>query len=98
MSAKLSDSEIQSRLSALADWKLEKGEITRTISLPSFPAALMFASAVGHLAEAAEHHPDILIKWRHVTLTLSTHDAGGLTIKDFELAAQINALPMPRQS
>lgn len=95
MSAKLSESEIRSRLSALSTWKLESGEITRTFSLPTFPAALLFVSTVGHLAEAANHHPDILIKWRHVTLTLSTHDAGGLTAKDFDLAAQIDALPMP---
>ena len=60
--------------------------------LPGFPAALMFASAVGQLAERADHHPDILISYRKVTLTLSTHSAGGLTEKDFSLAAQINAI------
>ncbi len=95
MSAKLSDSEIQSRLSKLSGWKLANGQITCTFTLPGFPEALVFVGAVGHLAEAANHHPDILIKWRSVTLTLSTHDAGGLTAKDFDLAAQINALPMP---
>jgi len=60
--------------------------------LPSFPAALMFVSAVGQLAERADHHPDILITYRKVTLTLSTHSAAGLTEKDFGLAAQINAI------
>ena len=60
--------------------------------LPSFPAALMFVSAVGQLAERADHHPDILISYRKVTLTLSTHSAGELTEKDFSLAAQINAI------
>jgi 4a-hydroxytetrahydrobiopterin dehydratase len=94
MSAKLSESEIQSRLAKLSGWTVENGEILRTFALPSFPAALVFVSTVGHLAEAANHHPDILIKWRNVKLTLSTHDAGGLTTKDFDLAAQINALPM----
>lgn len=52
----------------------------------------MFASAVGQLAERADHHPDILISYRKVTLTLSTHSEGGLTEKDFSLAAQINAI------
>ena len=95
MTAKLSDSEVKSRLSSLTGWTIENGEITRTFALPNFPAALVFVSTVGHLAEAANHHPDILIKYRNVKLVLSTHDAGGLTAKDFDLAAQINALPMP---
>jgi 4a-hydroxytetrahydrobiopterin dehydratase len=64
----------------------------RTFSLPSFPEALLFVGAVGHLAERAEHHPDILIQYRSVTLTLSTHSAGGLTDQDFALAAEANAL------
>lgn len=96
MSTKLSDKEVQSQLAKLAGWTLVNGEITRMFTLPSFPAALLFVSTVGHLAEAANHHPDILIKWRNVTLTLSTHDAGGLTTRDFDLASQINALPMPK--
>lgn len=89
---KLSDSEIAARLPATPGWSLEGDGITRTFKLPSFPAALVFASAVGHFAEQANHHPDILIKYRNVTLTLSTHDAGGLTANDFDLAAEINDL------
>ena len=73
-------------------WLCSGDAITRTFSLPSFPAALLFVGAVGHLAERAEHHPDILIQYRSVTLTLSTHSAGGLTDKDFALAAEANAL------
>ena len=53
----------------------------------------MFVSAVGVLAEARNHHPDILIQWNRVRLTLSTHDASGLTMKDFDLAKEINGLP-----
>ena len=86
----------QDRTRSTAGWlgRLEPAgnEIPRTFVLPSFPAALMFASAVGQLAERADHHPDILISYRKVTLTLSTHSAGGLTEKDFSLAAQINAI------
>jgi 4a-hydroxytetrahydrobiopterin dehydratase len=91
--ARLSREQTQERLSAIAGWSLtEAGEITRTFELAGFPEALLFVNAVGWLAETANHHPDIVIRYRRVTLTLSTHDAGGLTDKDFDLAAQINAL------
>jgi 4a-hydroxytetrahydrobiopterin dehydratase len=92
MSKLLSQSEIEQELALLAGWTQAGNEITRTFALPSFPAALAFASAVGHLAERVDHHPDILIKYRKVTLTLSTHSAGGLTEKDFDLATEINAI------
>src|ERR1022692_2917087 len=55
--------------------------------------AMIYAGAVAHLAQAANHHPDIAISWNKVTLTLSTHSAGGLTRADFSLASQISALP-----
>ena len=92
MATKLSESEVQSKLTTLPGWALENGEITRTIKLASFPAALVFVGAVGHLAESANHHPDILIRYKNVKLSLVTHDAGGLTDKDFALAARINDL------
>lgn len=90
----LSQAEIQQRLERLQGWTLnEAGEITKTFTLSGFPQALMFVTAVGVLAEAAQHHPDILIRWNRVTLSLTTHDAGGLTEKDFALAQQIDQLP-----
>jgi 4a-hydroxytetrahydrobiopterin dehydratase len=79
-------------VAGLGGWSQAGNEIQRTFLAASFPAALVFASAVGQLAEKADHHPDILIRYRKVTLTLSTHSAGGLTEKDFALAAQIDAL------
>jgi 4a-hydroxytetrahydrobiopterin dehydratase len=88
----LTPSEIVQALARLQGWSQSDNEIARTFTLPSFPAALAFASAVGHLAERADHHPDILIQYRKVTLTLSTHSAGGLTEKDFDLATEINAI------
>jgi 4a-hydroxytetrahydrobiopterin dehydratase len=88
----LPQTEIDPLLAVLDGWSQTGNEIRRIFVLPSFPAALMFASAVGQLAERADHHPDILIAYRKVTLTLSTHSAGGLTEKDFSLAAQINAI------
>lgn len=92
MTKLLTQTEIEQALANLPGWTQAGNEITRTFTLPSFPAALAFASAVGHLAERADHHPDILIQYRKVTLTLSTHSAGGLTGKDFGLAAEINAI------
>ncbi|HSN73502.1 MAG TPA: 4a-hydroxytetrahydrobiopterin dehydratase [Anaerolineae bacterium] len=92
MTKLLTENEIEQELPALTGWSLTDNAITRTFTLPSFPAALAFASAVGHLAERADHHPDILIQYRKVALTLSTHSAGGLTEQDFDLATEINAI------
>jgi 4a-hydroxytetrahydrobiopterin dehydratase len=90
--SKLDSHQIDQALRQTPGWRRSGDAITRTFSLPSFPAALLFAAAVGHLAERAEHHPDMLIQYRSVTLTLSTHSAGGLTDKDFALAAAVNAI------
>jgi 4a-hydroxytetrahydrobiopterin dehydratase len=90
--AKLSQGEIDQALAGAAGWSQAGNEISRTYTLPTFPAALVFTSAIGHLAERANHHPDILIQYNKVTLTLSTHSAGGLTEKDFALAREINGL------
>lgn len=94
MANKLNDEQIAELLAEIGTWAREGDSITRTYTLTSFPAALAFVSTVGHLAEAADHHPDILVKWKHVTLALSTHSAGGLTQKDFDLAKQLDGLPM----
>jgi len=66
--------------------------IVREVVLPSFPAAIAFVTEVGFAAEALNHHPDIFIRWCTVRLTLSTHDAGGLTALDFQLAKMIDAI------
>jgi 4a-hydroxytetrahydrobiopterin dehydratase len=92
MTDRLSDAQVRSALDQLKGWHLQNGEIVGNFELPTFPAALLFVSAVGHLAETAGHHPDITIKYRNVTLALTTHDAKGLTVKDFALAQQINQL------
>jgi len=92
MTTLLTQTEIEQELASLEGWTQTGSAITRTFTLPSFPAALTFASAVGHLAERADHHPGILIQYRKVTLTLATHSAGGLTGKDFALAAEINVI------
>jgi len=84
----LSDNEIAFRLTALPGWQSQAGELVRTFKFEDFRAALRFVNRVGELAEAAGHHPDIDIRYNRVHLALRTHDAGGVTAKDFDLAAQ----------
>ena len=88
----LSPQEAQSRLTSLSGWKIESGELVKTFQFKDFVAALDFVNAVGKLAEKAGHHPDIDIRYNRVRLALITHDAGGLTPKDFDLAAQTQNL------
>jgi 4a-hydroxytetrahydrobiopterin dehydratase len=88
----LTDEEVRARLSGLTDWSREGDSITCVRKRGSFGAAILYVGAVAYLAEAANHHPDILVQWDTVTLTLSTHSAGGLTESDFALARQISEL------
>jgi 4a-hydroxytetrahydrobiopterin dehydratase len=75
-------------------WDLVEGTLVKSVECPSFPAALDFVVAVGGVAEEADHHPDIDIRWRTVRLVLVTHDADGLTELDLALARAIDALPV----
>jgi 4a-hydroxytetrahydrobiopterin dehydratase len=88
----LSAEEVASRLGALPNWQIENGELTRTFGFKDFVTALAFVNRVGERAEEAGHHPDIDIRYNCVRLGLVTHDAGGLTAKDFELAAVADRL------
>lgn len=88
----LSPPEIATRLAALPGWAVESGALTRTFAFQDFLAALGFVNRVADLAERAAHHPDIDIRYNKVRLALLTHDAGGLTAKDFSLAAQAGKL------
>jgi len=87
-----SEEEIASGLAGLPEWSREGDTISRTVRCPSFRAAIALVERVADAAEAADHHPEILIRWRRVTFTLSTHASGGLTAKDFAMAAQIDGL------
>lgn len=89
-SACLAAQEVEARLAPLPRWKLGAGAITATWEFHDFVAAMQFVNQVAALAERAQHHPDIDIRWNKVRLSLSTHDAGGITAKDFELARQID--------
>ncbi|MFJ7212430.1 4a-hydroxytetrahydrobiopterin dehydratase [Amycolatopsis sp. NPDC098790] len=86
----LSDAEADERLGA--GWTRAGAVISREAELASFPQAIEVVDRVAVLAEAADHHPDIDIRWRTLTFRLSTHSAGGLTEKDFALASEIDAV------
>ena len=86
----LSESQIQECLRTLAGWQLKGNEITKTYAHKDFIDSISFITRVAILAEKANHHPDILIQYNKVTLTLSTHSEGGLTENDFNLAKKID--------
>ncbi len=88
----LTEDEIAGRLVGVPGWARQDSSIVTTITQSDFKGAMLFTGAVAYLAEQANHHPDILIQWNKVTLTLSTHSAGGLTAADFDLAGKISAL------
>ena len=89
MPGRLSEDEIERDLNSLAGWGREGEEIRKQFSFSDFRGSMAFVNAVADLAEAANHHPDITINYNRVTLALSSHDAGGLTDRDVNLAKQI---------
>lgn len=90
--AVLNPDEIQEKLKFLPGWKLVNGEIVREAVFKDFVAAVSFVNQVAAKAEAAGHHPDIDIRYNKVRLALVSHDAGGLTQRDFDMAASIESL------
>lgn len=84
--AKLSETQIAEALKNVPEWGHVGDAIQRTYQFKDFIASMKFVNAVADAAEAAQHHPDILVRYSRVTLTLATHDAGGITEKDFALA------------
>jgi len=86
----LSDERVEKALKELPGWRRDGSEIELVVELASFGQAIEVVVRVAGLAEAADHHPDIDIRWRTLKFRLSTHSAGGLTEKDFALAAQID--------
>lgn len=89
---KLTDAEVTSWLKGHRGWGLEGGMIRRTFTFPDFRGAMAFVNRVADSAEAADHHPDIDIRYSKVTLGLVTHDAGGLTSRDTKLAEEADGL------
>lgn len=88
----LGDRIIAAKLKFIPLWKLEEGELVRHCAFGNFVEAMHFVNSVAELAEGAGHHPDIDIRYNKVRLALVSHDAGGLTERDFDLAAGIDSL------
>ena len=88
----LTEEAITVELATVPGWTRDGDSIARTVTRADFRAAMLYVGAVAYLAEEANHHPDIGVQWNKVTLTLSTHSAGGLTGNDFGLARAIDAL------
>ena len=83
------EAQIAEKLKALPGWYYEDGWIRRVYKTDGWPTTLMLVNAIGYLAEAGYHHPDLTVTWGRVTVKLSTHSAGGITDKDFDLARRI---------
>ena len=94
--SRLTDDQIAERLKAIPEWSLSSGSsgqsITRAFEAPSFLEGIAFVQGVAEIAESRDHHPDIDIRYSRVTLTLSTHDKGGLTGWDFDVAEAVDSL------
>jgi 4a-hydroxytetrahydrobiopterin dehydratase len=88
---KIAEDVIEQRLAEFPEWSRSGDSIQRTLSFENFAGAMDFVNRIAELAEAQQHHPDIMIRYNKVTLTLSTHDAGGLTERDFEFARETDA-------
>jgi 4a-hydroxytetrahydrobiopterin dehydratase len=89
---RLADAEVEQWLQSRTGWDRHGDEIRKQFERASFADAIAFVVRIGFLAEAADHHPDLDIRWRNVVVALTTHDAGGLTGLDLELAASIDAV------
>jgi 4a-hydroxytetrahydrobiopterin dehydratase len=89
---RLSEPQIQQQLTQLPDWTRQDGQLQRTFEWKDFVEAIAFVNKLVEPSEKLAHHPDILILYNRVTITLSTHDAGGLTQKDFDLARTISQI------
>ena len=87
----LNDEAVTAALTGLPTWQRVGDALTRSVEAPSFLDGIALVSAVAHAAEDADHHPDIDIRWRTVTFTLSTHSEGGITEKDVAMAQKIDA-------
>lgn len=92
MSELLNEASIKEKLSSLTDWELKGKSLRRTKKLENFVEAIAFVNKLVEPAEAANHHPDISISYNEVIINLTSHDAGGLTQKDFDLAKVISQI------
>ena len=87
--APLSDDDVQKALEGLPGWQRDTDHIVRDYELPTFPAVIELVQAIADLAEAANHHPDLDIRYNRLHVALTTHDQGGITQRDIDLAQKI---------
>lgn len=89
---KLTDAEIETALASLEEWEAENDNLKKHFEFETFADALRFVNKVGAIAEQSDHHPDILLGWGYAEFFITTHDAGGITQRDFALAKEIDEL------
>ena len=89
---KLSDEQANDALGELSGWEIKEGKLSKTFSFDSYKDGVVFGSAVGYVADKLNHHPDLAIGYGKVTVAVNTHDVGGLSPYDFELARRIESL------
>jgi 4a-hydroxytetrahydrobiopterin dehydratase len=90
--SKLTDAELETALRSIPEWTLENGALVREWSFQDFVEAMRFVNQVALIAEVADHHPDIDVRYNRVRLSLVSHDAGGLTGRDVKLAQQLKEI------
>lgn len=88
----LSETEIEGALAEVRGWEREGAEIAKTFELADFVGSVAFVNKLVEPAEEMNHHPDVAVSWNRVTVSITNHEAGGLTAADFALATRINAL------
>lgn len=89
---RMDSEQIEENLKLVIDWTIEHGKLSKTFKFKSYAAGIMFAAAVGQRADKMDHHPDITIGYQKVTVAVNTHDVGGISHLDFELARQVDGL------
>jgi 4a-hydroxytetrahydrobiopterin dehydratase len=94
--SKLNEAEIADRLPLAKGWDRHGDMLVRTWQFPSFRRALEFVQQVGAIIDRSEHYPDLIVSYRSVRIEISTHDVGGLTERDFQLASALNEVPTDR--
>ena len=91
---KLSEEETKNALAGLNGWKTENAQLKKRFSFANFAEALAFVNRVGAIADARDHHPDITLGWGYAEFSITTHDTGGITTQDFQLAKEIDAIEL----
>lgn len=89
---KLSREEIEKRLSTIPGWEVKEASLTKRFAFSNFVEALEFVNQAGEIAETADHHPDLKLGWGYAEFAITTHDRGGITAMDFDLASKIDGI------